>query len=48
MLICFYPKFTDILTWNENGKTVIHGDDIPRSNFKFLLKSMVSNQQNLN
>ena len=38
----------NIITRNENGKAVVNVDTIPNSNFKFLFKSMVSNQQNLN
>ena len=38
----------NILTRNENGEAVVYGDAIPSSHFKSLLKSMVSNQQNLN
>ena len=33
---------------NENGEAVVYGDAISVSNFKSLLKLMVSNQQNLN
>ena len=38
----------NIITKNENGKAVVNGDAIPDSNLKLLLKSMVSNQHNLN
>ena len=38
----------DILTRNKTKEAVIYGNAIPASNFKSLLKSMVSNQQNLN
>ena len=40
-------KNPEILTRNENGEAVVYGESIPGSNFKFLFKSMVSNQQDL-
>ena len=38
----------NILTRNKNGEAVVHGDAIYGSTFKYLFKSMASNQQNLN
>ena len=47
-LLMKITEHPNILTRNENGEAVVNGNAIPGSNFKSLLKSMVSNQQNLN
>ena len=47
-LLKIITEHPNIFTRNENGEAVVCGDAIPGSNFKSLIKSMVSHQQNLN